>query len=85
MPNMKSPSQSPAVKSSSPSGGVGGQHLGYSSAYGGVASPSYNMTVNRPGASGMGARPGAAAYDPAADVRNSDSSESDEERKDKET
>ena len=44
------------------------------------------MSVSRPGAAGatgVGAHPGAAgtAYDPEAVARNSDSSESDEEKK----
>ena len=77
MPNVQSPSQSPANKVSQAPGGTS-----YPSYGGGMypASPSYNMSVTRPGA-GTGPRPGgAAAYDPENAAKNSDSSESDDDK-----
>ena len=78
MPNVQSPSQSPANKASQPPGGTS-----YPSYGGGMypASPSYNMSVTRPGA-GTAPRPGgaAAAYDPENAAKNSDSSESDDDK-----
>ena len=82
MPQIQSPSQSPANKAGSPSGGAS-----YAPAYGGgmysAASPSYNTAINRPGA-GPAPQKGA-AYDPDAPhsknqeaARNSDSSSDNE-------
>ena len=81
MPNVSSPSRSPAINSSSPQ--ASGPNPSYAS-YGGqstyVASPSYAMAINRQAGTTAqtGTRPTAGtAYDPEAGAKNSDSSESD--------
>ena len=93
MPNISSPSQSPAIRQHASGSGANAPYgiSAYGSGAGGMypASPSYGVSIgaSRPGASPAGAGPkpmglGAKAYDPAmaagADAgKNSDSSDSD--------
>ena len=91
MPNISSPSQSPAIRQQSSTQGANNLSYGIGSAYGASAypaSPSYGVSIGagRPGAAqttAQGAKPagavGAKMYDIGADAaKNSDSSDSDD-------